>query len=788
MELFTNLIKKYTIKCHSKNFQKYVIDKFQINTVEHKDVLHIGLHNIPDEVKNFKKHLHYVLIGSEIFHDRVIDFFVRKKEQMTFYTLSIIDQNFYKENYNINSKILYFDFPKINTERIRKLLYFYKISEKADLDNNKDFNNYIVECENSLFHDIKTIKIILLEPLKSINNSFINIAISQKVNIEFINFYYLSFSDVLNCFKKEYTSFYDKFLNYKMNFIKINNFLYLLNNAKKYILNKIRDENLKQTINEIYDLKDNEKNYFILFSDNFEFLKEINNDTLLKIYITSSDQFIVRKIENNFIVVNKYFFDKNIMENLKKFHNRKTNELENKYINYQSAKNYQFIITKDSDIDYLKEYIKLFNKYNIINPISIYSPYNITLEYNGTYKNYKYDDFKVIEDSKIYYSEEFKIDQFFNQIILKDNVEVKIIKKILVLVSSTQYPSYGGAATNTYNIIKYFKKNDKIRTIGVFIDSCEDIYDKANPDDIVDVVGFNYKDFSFSDIQIKMFEKFGDIPDIAFCKNCMAPKLVKTIFPNCINIFLVSGIWGFSTLECGANEITDFFPMRKIPEEKSIELSNLIICNSDLTIKYFKKIYSDIIQNKLLEYPVDTTKYNVAHKHQKEKLKDKRTIDIIAIASNVNRPVKNVKFVKEIITFDKKFKKKKIVIIGENTEELFGDLKETHNIEIISLIKQQEVEEYLKKSKIIIIPSLFDSNSNVFREAVFNGVIPFISCNVAHPKKYPNFLILESYDAVEWSYKINYVLENYQETTQKYNLTKFFTNDDDLLDFIFDKK
>jgi len=81
MELFTNLIKKYTIKCHSKNFQKYVIDKFQINTVEHKDVLHIGLHNIPDEVKNFKKHLHYVIIGSEIFHDRVIDFFVKKKNK-----------------------------------------------------------------------------------------------------------------------------------------------------------------------------------------------------------------------------------------------------------------------------------------------------------------------------------------------------------------------------------------------------------------------------------------------------------------------------------------------------------------------------------------------------------------------------------------------------------------------------------------------------------------------------------------------------------------------------------
>lgn len=786
MESFTNLTKKYNIQCLNKSFQKNVIDKFTVPN-KSNDILYIGLQSLSDEIKNFKKNLNIVIIGSEIFYDKIIDFFLKKKDNINFYTLSTIDQNYYKENFKINSKILIFDFPKTNIERNKKLLYFYKNSEKSDLDSNKDFNKYIEDCNQNLFPDIKTIKIILLESLKSINNPFINIAITNKINIEFINFYFLSFTDVLNGFKKEYKNFYDKFYNYKSNFLKITNFLYLLSNTRKNILNKISNQELSESINRIYNLKDIEKNVFVIFSDNFEYLKEIKNSYILKIYIYTGEQFIFRKIENNFIIINRYFFDEKMIENLKKFHNKKIQyELENKFTTYEESTIYQFFITNENEINLISNYLKLFNKYNISKPIQIYSPFpnqDISLDYKGLISFHKFEDINIIEKSKIYYSPDFDIDVLFNKIILKDNVEVKKIDKIITLVSSTQYPSYGGAATNTYNIIKYFQKNEEMKTIGIFIDSCEDIYEKANPEKLENVVGFNYKDFTYPDIQQKIIEKYGNFPDIAFCKNCMAPKLIKTVFPNCINIFLVSGIWGFSQIECGANEITDFEQIRRAPEEKSIEMSNLIICNSYLTINYFKKIYGNIINNKLLDFPVDTTKYNVMHRTKTSK--EKRSIDIIAIASNVNRPVKNVKFVKDILMFDKKFKKKKIVIIGENTDELFGELKETHNIEIISLIQQHEVEEYLRKSKIIIIPSLFDSNSNVFREAVFNGVIPFISCNVAHPQKYPNFLVLDNYDAVEWSYRISYVLENHHEVCQKYNLPLLFSNDDDLINYVF---
>lgn len=783
MELFSNIIKKYNIKCHNKLFQKIVLEHF--NIIKHsKETIHIGLNMLPDDVKKFKKHLYVLLIGPEIFNLPLMEFLVNTKEKISFFTLSIIDQNYYRENYNINSKIIIFDFPPSDIEKNKKILYFYKCTDINDTENNKDFNSYINNT-NNLFCDVRIIKMIFLEPIKFIPNPYINIAITNDIPIEYINFYYISFGDVLASFKKDELNFMKKYYNYRINFVKVNNFIHLLGTMKKYILNKVFDEKLHLVINNIYDFKEPLKNTYIVFSDNFDYLKTIDNNIILKILIVDDDTQIIRKMDNNFIIINKYFFDEKVQEDLKKFHNKNKNfEFENKYTTYNEAKIYQFIIKKESEIELFQNYINLFNKYSINVPIYVFCPFNVKFNYNADIQYSKYSNFKIIDNSKIFHSPDFDMHKYFNNIVLKNNIEVKLIGNLNILVCSTQYPSYGGAATNAYNIIKYFKKYPNINTFGLFIDSCDDIEEKANPDNLDYVMGINYREFSGPDVQQIIVEKFGGLPDIAFCKNCMAPKLIKQTFPNCINIFLVSGIWGFSQIECGANEITDFKPIRRIQEEKSIELTNLILCNSNLTINYFQKIYHDIIQNKLIDRPIDTTKYNVLHqKYDNEKYK--RDIDLIAIASNVNRPVKNLKFVKEILLFDKKLKKKKIVIIGENTEELFGDLKNTHNIQIISLIKQHEVEKYLKKSKVIIIPSLFDSNSNVFREAAFNEVIPFISCNVAHPQKYPNFLVLDNYDVVEWSYRINYAIKNYTEIIKKYDLTNLFKNNDDLIEFVF---
>jgi hypothetical protein len=88
------------------------------------------------------------------------------------------------------------------------------------------------------------------------------------------------------------------------------------------------------------------------------------------------------------------------------------------------------------------------------------------------------------------------------------------------------------------------------------------------------------------------------------------------------------------------------------------------------------------------------------------------------------------------------------------------------------------------KSKIILIPSLFDSNSNTFREAVMSNVIPFISINVACPVNFPEYFIIDKYDCKEWEKRIVYTIKNYDSIYKKYNFKKCFENNDEIESFL----
>jgi hypothetical protein len=299
-----------------------------------------------------------------------------------------------------------------------------------------------------------------------------------------------------------------------------------------------------------------------------------------------------------------------------------------------------------------------------------------------------------------------------------------------------------------------------------------------NPDNLENICGISYSNYNESNIFYYLYKEYGSCPDIAFCKNCMAPKIIKKIFPNCVIIFLVSGIMGFSEIECGANEIKDYSLIQKRQEKDAILASEVVLCNSQLTLDYYKKIYKDTIEkkNNLAKEPLDTTKYNTIH-FKNDKPKAPKQIDIILVASNVDRKVKNISFIQELLAFSEKLRKYKITVIGHNSAKMFSGFE---GVEILPLQKQEEVDSYLEKSKVILIPSLFDSNSNTFREAVMLGVIPIISANVAHPKEFPGYFVVDNYKYEEWEKKIIYTLSNFNKLKKNYDLKKCFENNDQI--------
>jgi len=749
MDNFSEIIKKYKIKCYNEIFNKIIIQKFEnIKTTEEIDseTLLIG---IPYKIKINNK-LNILILGYELDNKQILDYFIRNKNRINFFSLSKLSSDYYLKNYDINSNIIHFDF-KNKTEKMKKLVYFNKKYNIEFENQPNNFLNFIKETDN--IYDILQLKLIIFEELNYIWDPFVNIiyqSFFESVKIK--NFYHLN----SKIYMKKFNNLPDKILNkyllikkniqYIINYVeficKIPNEIKLLYSSKKY-------DNLECLCDDI-------DKSFIIISDNLDYLKSIIKEDICKIFISKEDIFVM---ENNIVHIHEKFI---------------LNEISTEH---KECKNISFVIEKKKDIIILQNYLVFYKKYFPEKNIKIYATPILKIK-----NSQDINTFFIEENTKIFFPIDYKFDKYFNDLIFIKNIEISILDKINVLIASTQYPSYGGAATNAYNIIRYFQsKNYKDKNIfGIFIN---DVIDNKiiNPDNLNNISGISYKNANDKNIYYNFYKEYELSPDIAFCKNCMAPKIIKKIFPNAAIIFLVSGIMGFSEIQCGANEIKDYSLMQKKQEKEAILSSEIVLCNSQLTLDYYRKIYKNLLEKKknLAINPFDTTKYNTIH-FNNVNIIDKQ-IDIIIVASNVNRKVKNIGFIQELLGFSKKLRNYKIVIIGNNSAQMFSGFKD---IEILPLQKQEEVDAYLMKSRVILIPSFFDSNSNTFREAVMLDVIPIISVNVAHPSDYPEYFVVNNYKYEDWEKKIIYALDNFNKLSKNYDLKKCFVNNDDIESFL----
>jgi hypothetical protein len=752
-ENFCEIIKRYKIKCYDELFNKLIIQKFE-NVEKTEDIdsetLLIG---ILYKIKIIDK-LNILILGYELDDKKILDYFIRNKNRINFFSLSKLSSEYYLKKYEINSNIIHFNFnTNTNTnEKIKKLVYFNKKDNIEFENKSNNFLNFIKETDDIC--NVIELKLIIFEELVYIWNPYINILYESFFEIIRIkNFYRLN----SKIYMKKFNNLPDNIIN-KYLFIKKN---------KQYIINYVEYIcNIPSEIKYLYSAKEYDNlgclcndidKSFIIISDDLYYLKSILKTDLCKIFISKEDIFFM---QNNIIHIHEKFI---------------LNEILN---NHKECKKLCFVVQNKKDIDYLQNYLVFYKKYFPNKNIKIFASPVLKIK-----DSLDINSFFIEENTKIFFPVEYQIDRFFNELIFAKNIEIGFLDKINVLVASTQYPSYGGAATNAYNIIRYLQSKNKNegnnKILGLFINNNTD-NSVINPDNLENIYGISYTNCNDWKIFYNFYKEYGSSPDIAFCKNCMAPKIIKKIFPNAVIIFLVSGIMGFSEIECGANQIINYSSIQKKQEKDAILASEIVLCNSQLTLEYYQKIYKDILKkkNNLSMVPLDTTKYNTIHINYQ--INDK-PIDIIIVASNVNRKVKNISFVQELLAFSEKLRNYKIVVIGEYSDKMFSGFAD---VQILPLQKQEEVDAYLGKSKVIIIPSLFDSNSNTFREAVMLDVIPIISINVAHPKDYPEYFVVTNYNHEDWETKIIYTVNNFNELSKNYDLKKCFVNNDEIESFL----
>jgi glycosyltransferase involved in cell wall biosynthesis len=347
-----------------------------------------------------------------------------------------------------------------------------------------------------------------------------------------------------------------------------------------------------------------------------------------------------------------------------------------------------------------------------------------------------------------------------------------------IVVSSTQYTGYGGAATNAYNIVKYLRKLN-YNVVGLFFHNKKKV--NYNPDKLKGI--FLYKEKTDINIIKNAVNKYLKCePSICLAKNYMAPILCEKIFKKCTIIYLVSGISYFLDRDnLSAQDLLqkDYCIDPKYINKKElrcIKQCHLIICNSLLTRNIFKKIYGD---KKLYKNYIDTSQEviePVTNVHVNLKPNHNKIYDIIICCSNLNRKQKNIQLILNL--FNKsEFNKYKKIVIGDNYDK-FNNIE---NTECKGLLTNTQCIEYMKQSKILLLTSFFDSNPNTVREALSVNCVPIISENIGGYDKYPPDLVCKSLNIDEWDNKIQNILthyEKYQDLTinfdNKYKLTDLF--------------
>lgn len=382
------------------------------------------------------------------------------------------------------------------------------------------------------------------------------------------------------------------------------------------------------------------------------------------------------------------------------------------------------------------------------------------------YKNIKY----VIQDSFYESCSNVKIECLING--------CKIHKKKKILLSSTQYPGYGGAATNIYKIIEILRK-EYYDVYGVFFHN--DLSINYNPNNFPNIYIFDSKYFKnnsynliHNDI-IKFYKNIGE-PDIILAKNYDAPKFLKMIFPFSKIYYLLSGLNHFpkfyNNLSAYEFEKLENIEEKIYDEEYVLNICDGIIINSSLTQKLFNKIYNFDNTKQLLIDTTLITYYNFNNKNLKI---ESKIFDIVISCSRLDRIDKNNLWLIELLK-NPYFNCKKILIVGNNNEK-FKNSNLNLDIVYYNLITNEEMINLFKMSKILLFPSLYDSNSNTVIEAFINKCFPITTKNVGnHYYLNNNFLCDEkTYDIEEWKNKIKNILDNYNDYF--YNFKFSFLND-----------
>ena len=335
-----------------------------------------------------------------------------------------------------------------------------------------------------------------------------------------------------------------------------------------------------------------------------------------------------------------------------------------------------------------------------------------------------------------------KIDQSAAKQAAAKNVAVS--KKAGILITSTQYPYYGGAATNAYALIKYFRAAG-YRVAGVFFDNTND---NVDPNKIGGVIRHKNNKKTLAMVRATL----GGDPDVIFAKNYAAPLLTRRIFPKTTLVYFASGSPQMMKLSERGISANRYLVSKDIEifeqERRAFAASDYIVPNSAIGRRLLVKHYGN--SAKILS-PINTSlarDLNIENKYF-----SKRRYNIAFVCSNMRRSVKNAELAKNIFS---RLNIKKKVAIGHGSDMFAG----INNVECLPAMTQDKLIRILNDTRLVICTSYYDASPNIIREALDCGSNILVSKNCGWSELYPTQFVCEDvYNEDEWVKKASHLIE-----------------------------
>jgi glycosyltransferase involved in cell wall biosynthesis len=329
--------------------------------------------------------------------------------------------------------------------------------------------------------------------------------------------------------------------------------------------------------------------------------------------------------------------------------------------------------------------------------------------------------------------------------------------KLKILICSTQYPYYGGAATNAYAIYKH-SVSKGLNACALFIGKHppDTQYDPENIGRVFHLVNETGVQSNF--IRSAISSKLGGEPDIILAKNYVAPVVARLLFPQAKIIYLVSGSPVLTVMANEGISAKRFLKSNKFrivqndAEIKCIAAADYIVPNSPLTMALFRHIYGP---EKVAEVPADTSSFLMNDPTLSQQLSEwqNRVYDIGFICSRMDRKIKNPEFALRLFASDKLNSTRRIAV-GQ------GSVLFSKHATCMELLPNHSLRAILDQTKTIICPSLFDSSPNILREAIASGCNVVLSENCGWSEKYDSAAVCEDvYDISYWEEAILKSLE-----------------------------